>query len=170
MTIEFFNIKILVISLLTMTSCYSQKTGATRDKAVILNATTNVFQEEFKLTRPVDIAGDHKVVLIFENPVVKVNPDGAYEIYVSLVRSDVAKLESAAPEFANVLDLFSATTPGVERVETDLTPALKRIAPGGKGIRSLYVTILFRGNLMPDGKTPSREAGDVKFNLKLESF
>lgn len=107
---------------------------------------------------------DKKILLLLDKPDVIQNPDGVYEVYVSNETIDVKMLSSSHPAFVNLLDLYALTVNDPPKfLSVDLTKKLDALVKDGQLLSPLTVTILFRGNALPDN-TESKQAGQTLVN------
>lgn len=107
------------------------------------------------------LSGDKKILLLLDDPAIRQNPDGVYEVYVTLETNDVKMLSPSHPGFINVLDLYALTVSEPPNyLSVDLTKKSVELAKDGQPFQSLNVTILFRGNVLP-GNVESKKAGQM---------
>ncbi len=108
------------------------------------------------------LSPDKKTVLMLDQPKVDQTPDGVYEVYLTAEKSDTKTLSASHPGFVNVLDLYSLTTEAPpDYISVDLTKILIGLSKSGQALTPLYVTVLFKGNVMPDNSMASTQAGKL---------
>lgn len=107
------------------------------------------------------VAGNRKISLVLDDVKLKENPDGVYEIYVSLQPYATSELNPKKTSFAGVLDIYQLTEDGSKRTLTlDITKNLSRWVKDGSVSPHLVITILFRGNKFADN-SESMKAGKL---------
>jgi hypothetical protein len=105
------------------------------------------------------LSADKKILLLLDDTKVLNNPDGVYEVYVSGETTDVKMLSSSHPAFVNLLDLYALTANDPPKfLSVDLKGKLTALVKDGQLLSPITLTILFRGNMLPDN-TESKQAG-----------
>lgn len=102
-----------------------------------------------------------KIFLLLDDPHVTQNPDGVYEAYISMQKSDIKTLTPDKPDFVNVLDLYSLTSSqGKKHLSIDISKNMVQFVKAGNQFPPVVITILFRGNSLP-GNSESENAGQI---------
>jgi hypothetical protein len=102
--------------------------------------------------------------LLFKDAVLHESPEGVYEVYLSNAPLTAGQLTAEHPGFVDVLNTYSLPTASGSRqdVHLDITQLMKHLNTTGNK-STLYVTILFRGNVAAN-KQESVHAGDFTFS------
>lgn len=131
---------------------------ARNEKSFTINSDTSFYQAGLISTGQ-NLSGTNKILLLLGDPRVMQNPDGVYEVYASREAIDAKMLSSTHPGFVNVLDLYALTVNNPPNyLSVDLTKRLAELAKDGQPIFPVTVTIVFRGNALPDS-SKSTQAG-----------
>lgn len=132
------------------------------DKEVIIGAVPSVSLFQFTEKSRAAFDSNNQTWLLFDDPRVIEAPDGVYEIYLTDQSPQINELTATSPAFLSVLDLYSITAPGAKQViQVDISSAIKKMLLSKKTLGPFYLTLLFIGNLMPDGR-PSGKAGELR--------
>jgi hypothetical protein len=124
--------------------------------------TDSPFYQAVLLSPGKKLSAGKKVFLLLDHPAVIKNPDGVYEVYITREATDVKAFSSSQPAFVNLLDLYSLTAANPPAyISIDLTKNLTGLLKTGESLPAITITILFRGNLLPDN-TGSKQAGQLK--------
>jgi hypothetical protein len=150
-------------------SCKGAERNATaRDTNILARSdrsfsieTGKAFYQTVVATTGEKVKKDKKILLLLDDPRIGQGPDGVYEVYVCREKCDINMLLPSHPGFVNVLDLYSLTvTEPPKHLLIDLTRKTVELVKKGQPFSSLYVTVLFRGNLLP-GNVESKAAGQM---------
>lgn len=134
---------------------------AAYDHPLLINSDTPFCQVNL-VSSGKKLSAGKKILLLFDDPLVLQNPDGVYEVYVTREKIDLKNLSSSNPGYINVLDLYALTvTDPPNYLSIDLTKKSVQWAKDGQALAPLIMTILFRGNTMPDN-LESKNAGQMK--------
>jgi hypothetical protein len=129
---------------------------ARSDKSFTIDRETTHFQVTLQSTGK-KVTGNRKIMLVLDDAKLKENPDGVYEVYVSLQPYDIGSLNSKKTSFASVLDLYSLTAIDASKnISLDITKNVSRWAKDGSPSPHLVVTIVFRGNKLADNSESNR--------------
>jgi hypothetical protein len=102
-----------------------------------------------------------RTMLLLEDITISENPDGVYELYLSGEMNDKNLLSPSDSCFINLLDLYALTdSNNRNNISIDITKKISRNVIVGEKFPELTVTILFRGNILPD-KADSKQAGRI---------
>lgn len=123
--------------------------------------TGNPFYQVIVVTTGKKVTGNKKILLLLDNPMIGQNPDGVYEVYICLEKCDINTLSSTHQGFVNVLDLYALTmSDSPNYLLVDLTRKTSEWVKDGQPFPSLYITVLFRGNMLPEN-IESKKAGQM---------
>lgn len=102
--------------------------------------------------------------LLLDEVRVQINPEGAYELYLTDKAPEIAELSASQNSFITVLDLYSLTIPGRKKqLAIDITERVNKLYGGKKPLGSVYVVIKFGPIQMADGHF-SDKAGDLRID------
>ena len=168
----FYSSLMVLMMCLDGASCKGAERNAVTDKdtsvlarnehshSFIIDNSSTFFQEKLISTGK-NFSGDKKLVLLLDDPKLTQNPDGVYEVYITKEKTDVKMLSSLHSGFVNVLDFYVLTTSAPPK---SLSVSMSKLTGGwaekGQPLAEVYVTVLFRGNVLADG-TESKKAGQM---------
>lgn len=99
-----------------------------------------------------------KTLLIFDAPVVTLNPDGVYEIYITRDKSELKSFQPGLPGFVNLMDIYALTVPEPPSLlSADISWHLEGVKKN-EPLPPFVVSILFRGALL-SGTRETKQAG-----------
>jgi hypothetical protein len=162
---------VMVAVSLSFSTCKAaeKKTGPYRDTVVLaksaqpftIDYNKPFYQAELRPTELQQYDPSKKIWLLFDDPQVMQDPDGVYEIYITMLPADIKVLGPAMPGFVNVLDLYSLTNPEPKNyLVNDLSKHMEKWMKERQPFSPLFITVLFRGTLLP-GNGESKKAGQL---------
>jgi hypothetical protein len=163
---------IMMVALhLSFSSCKAagKKMGPFKDTVVLAKSIQSFtidydkpyYQVELRPTELQQYDPSKKIWLVLDAPKVMQNPDGVYEVYVTMLPADVKQLAPGMPGFVNVLDLYSLTNPEPKDfLVHDLSKHMERWTKERQPFSPLFITVLFRGTMIP-GSGESKKAGQI---------
>lgn len=132
----------------------------TKDTLLIVGQQPAICRLQLPLSFEKSYDDSHSAFLIFHHPVVIKAPDGVYEVYVTHQKPDIGSLTYKSSEFTGLLDLYTLTEPDAKNyLVININKTLK-IAFNKSELNEIYVTIIFRGNILPGG-TNSDQTGKL---------
>ncbi|MDZ4795508.1 MAG: hypothetical protein SGI83_14600 [Bacteroidota bacterium] len=144
------------------------KAGAKGDTIILARSDSSFTIEAGKayyqtavVTTGEKIISGKKLLLLLDEPVIGQNPDGVYEVYICREQCTISILSSSSPGFVNLVDLYAlAVNDPPKSLTIDITKKIAEWTKTGQALPSFFVTIVFRGNIMP-GNVESVNTGKI---------
>ena len=162
-------VMVMFVCLLDFSCKGAERNVATDNDTVVLAQseqsftidTSKIFYQTKVMATGKKVTGDKKILLLLDDPAIAQNSDGVYEIYVCPEKCEVNILSSSHPGFVNVVDLYALTVSDPpDYLSVDITRKTSEWIKVGQPFPSIYITVLFRGNRLPE-KIESRQAGQM---------
>ena len=120
---------------------------------VAINKNARLQQVRLIKVNSFPVSGNKKFCLLFNDVQMQSAPEGVYEIYLNKRKEDSLALEPGSKLFVNVVDTYMLKEKkGEHSFCLDASGGIAVLAINNNLPPDFYVTVLFRGNLLPDKK------------------
>lgn len=83
-----------------------------------------------------------RILLILDHPLLTAAAEGVYEVYLTAIQQDIARLGAEQNSFAGLLDLYSLTAPGAkQQLELDITEKVTQLFLQHHAVLVFYIYI-----------------------------
>ncbi len=122
-------------------------------QSLAINKRAPVHQVRLTTVNSIPLSGNQKFCLLIKGVEMQTPPEGVYEVYLTEQQEDKQGLTPESNLFINVIDTYTLTdkNAGIDFC-LDASRNIAVLSKRNRLPSNFYVTVLFRGNMLPDKK------------------